>query len=303
MAIRIGIGPGLGEALAPDEYWRWVDYCESSAIDSIWHSDQLLGASLEPVTTLAALAARTGRMRFGTNALVIAFRDPVVLAKELATIDFLSGGRLLPVFGVGGASDLFWSATGADPKKRGARSNEAIELVRLLLGNAQVVFEGDHYRYHGPGVSPRRDKVPPLWIGGHSKAALKRTARLGDGWLAGLIGPSAAGKARKGIEAELGETGRRIPDDHYGATIFYRIGSQDDPAVETAKKRFGARVERALDPDSFLVGSAAQVADGFRRYVNEGISKFVALPIAGNSDDLMAQTAMLSDEILPLVED
>ena len=63
MSVRIGIGPGLGMALSPGEYWRWVDYCESAGIDSIWHSDQLLGASLEPVTMLAALAARTTRMQ------------------------------------------------------------------------------------------------------------------------------------------------------------------------------------------------------------------------------------------------
>ena len=84
MSIRIGIDTALGaSAFPPRDYWRWVDYCEDAGIDSIWHSDQLLGPTLEPVTMLAALAARTSRMRIGTNALVLPFRDPVVLAKAI----------------------------------------------------------------------------------------------------------------------------------------------------------------------------------------------------------------------------
>src|SRR5690242_15326337 len=131
MSIRVGMGAGFATTLSPQDYWSWVAYCEEFGIDSIWHSDQLLGRSLEPVTMLAALAARTTRMRFGTNAMVVPFRDPLVIAKEFAAIDFISSGRLLPVFGVGAATDPYWAATGAEAAKRGQRGNEAIALVRL----------------------------------------------------------------------------------------------------------------------------------------------------------------------------
>ena len=87
MSIRVGIGAGMAQPISPEAYWRWVALCEESGIDSIWHSDQLLGQTLEPMAMLAALAGRTKRLRFGMSALVVAFRDPLVVAKQCATID------------------------------------------------------------------------------------------------------------------------------------------------------------------------------------------------------------------------
>lgn len=306
MTVRVGMGAGLGTRLSPQDYWRFVDFCEEAGVDSIWHSDQLLGATLEPVTMLAALSARTNRMRFGTNALVIPFRDPLVVAKEFAAIDFLSGGRLLPVFGIGAASDPYWSATGASPKGRGVRANEAIELVRLLLERDEVEYRGAHYRYSGPGVFPRPAKPMPLWIGGNSQAALRRTAALGDGWLGSLIGPAAAGEARRGIEAALAEAGRSIDADHYGVTLFMRIGAADDPAViATREQLFGAmkQLDRNFAEDCFATGGPEDIVRHIRAFVSEGMSKFVVLPMAAGIDDLMSQTRILVREVLPEVED
>ncbi|MCB2074373.1 MAG: LLM class flavin-dependent oxidoreductase [Novosphingobium sp.] len=306
MSVRIGMGPGLGAQLSPGEYWRWIDHCEESGVDSLWHSDQLLGSTLEPVTMLAALAARTSRMRFGTNALVLPFRDPVVIAKEFATVDLVGGGRLLPVFGVGAASDPYWNATGVSSKGRGGRANEAIELVRLLLDCEQVEFEGSHYRYHGPGMHPRPARSIPLWIGGNSPAALRRTAALGDGWLGSLMGPARAGAARRGIEAALAETGRTIDSDHYGVTLFMRIGSADDPQVEGARQGLLSRMkqmDRSVGDDAFAVGPPEEIVALIRNFVSEGMSKFVALPMASDFGDLMEQTSLLVREVLPAVED
>jgi len=306
MSIRIGIGPGIDAPLSPADYWRWVDACEEGGIDSIWHSDQLMGGLIEPLAMLAALAARTKRMRFGTNALVVAFRDPIVVAKELATIDYLSEGRLLPVFGVGNASDAYWAATGTDPGGRGGRANEAIALIRALLHDARVEFAGTHFRYSGPGVQPRPGKPIPLWTGGHSEAAIGRTARLGDGWLGGLVGPDLAGATRRRIEAALVETGRTIDDDHYGVTLPMRVGAADDPAVLAARERLTGRMpepQRADLAEAFAVGTPDEVVAVLRRHVAAGMSKFVAIPIAEDAADLMAQTDLLVRHVLPAVED
>ena len=177
MTVRLGLGSGLGTGLSADDYWRWIDCCEASGIDSLWFSDQLLGRGLEPVAMLAALAARTRRMRFGTSAIVAPFRDPVVLAKQFATIDFLGRGRFFPALGVGNASDAYWPATGTSASGRGARSDEAITLLRLLLEQDEVSFSGSFYQYQGPGIYPRPPRPIPLWIGGNSRAAFQRTAR------------------------------------------------------------------------------------------------------------------------------
>lgn len=303
MSVKIGIGDGFGPTLAPPDYWTWIDFCEQGGIDSIWHSDQLLGPSVEPLTMLAAVAARTSRMRFGTNALVVPFRDPVVIAKEFATIDYLSGGRLLPVFGVGAATDAYWAATGARASERGQRANEAITLIRHLLEQEEVHFEGAHFRYSGPGVYPRPSKPLPLWIGGHSQAAIRRTAFLGDGWLGAFTAPEEAGKARLSIEAALKESGRTIDADHYGVTLPVRIGNGSDPAVAEARQRFSSTSgEGSPVSANWVVGSEAEVIKALRRYVDAGISKFVLLPIARNVSDLMDQTSRLAMQVLPGME-
>ncbi len=310
MSVRVGLGPGFGAGLAQglcvDDYWQWIELCEAGGIDSVWFSDQLLGATPEPVAMQAALAARTQRMRFGASALVMPFRDPLVLAKEFATIDYLSSGRLLPVFGVGNGPDPYWAATGIPPEGRGARADEGIALLRLLLEQDEVEFQGKHFRYHGPGVSPRPVRPIPLWIGGNAPAALRRTARLGDGWLGSMIGPAQAGEARRGIEAALKETGRTIDTDHYGMTVIARIGSHEDPALAATRKRLAASVplrEGTTVDDILAVGSSTHVSQLLRRYVDEGMSKFVVIPVVSDAADLVDQTRQLIENVLPLIED
>lgn len=310
MSVRVGLGPGLGASLGTglsvQDYWRWIELCETGGLDSVWFSDQLLGATPEPVAMQAALAARTQRMRFGASALVAPFRDPLVLAKEFATIDFLSSGRMLPVFGVGNVPDPYWAATGMSPEGRGARSDEVIALVRLLLEQEQVAFDGKHFRYNGPGMRPRPAKPIPLWIGGNAPAALRRTARLGDGWLGSMIGPEQAGAARRGIEMELEKTGRSIDADHYGMTVIARIGAPDDPALDATRKRLAAAVplREGTTPDDVLaVGSSSHVSQTLRRYVDEGMSKFVVIPVANDAADLLDQTRRMIEDVIPVVED
>jgi len=306
MSIRIGVGAGLGAPFSPGDYWRWVDYCEDSGIDSIWHSDQLLGPMVEPLVMLAALAARTRRMRFGTNALVVSFRDPLIVAKEFATIDYLGDGRLLPVFGVGRANDLYWAATGGNAGERGRRADEAIALIRLLLEQEEVEFAGEHFRYSGPGVEPRPARPIPFWTGGHSAAAIRRTAKLGDGWLGGLIGPERAGETRRRIEEALKPAGRTIDADHYGVTLPLRIGRAGDPSVLAARERLTARMpaeDRGDLAEAFAVGTPDEVIALIRRHVAAGMSKFVAAPIVQDAADLMEQMRLLVEHVLPAVED
>jgi probable F420-dependent oxidoreductase len=306
MTVRVGLGSGLGAGLLAQDYWRWIDLCEERGIDSLWFSDQLLGQGLEPVAMLAALAARTRRMRFGTSAIVAAFRDPVLLAKQFATIDFLAPGRLFPVLGVGNASDAYWAATGTSPEGRGARSDEAIQLVRLLMAQDAVSFSGKFHRYDGPGVHPRPAKGVPLWIGGNTPAAFRRTARLGDGWLGSMVGPDAAADARRQIEAALAETGRSIVADHYGMTLMLRLGSPDNPVVAKAMARMAARMPeetRASASHMFVTGTPAEAVASLRRYVDAGISKFVLMPMAQDIADLIDQTERLVAEVMPEVED
>jgi len=303
---RVGVRLGLGLATFPFDdsraFWRWVDLCEQGGVDSLWQTDRLVTreAHLEAMSTMAALAGATERIKFGMNAVTVSLRDPLVLARQCATIDFLSGGRLLPVFGVGNAFAPEWAATARDPKGRGERANEALELLSRLWSEESVTFEGRHFTYRDVTIAPRPVQQPlPLWIGGHSKAAIRRTARLGTGWLAGLASPDRVAPVVRAIRAELAAVGRTIDADHYGATIPFRFGSWDDPAVQ---RLAGARaaLKDAPDPRAFLaVGDASAVLGRVREYVAAGCSKFVMLPLASGAAEVAEQTRRLVAEVIP----
>lgn len=285
-------------------YWRWVDFCEDAGIDSIWQTDRIIGMEphLEALATMAALAGRTRRLKFGMNVLSLGQRDPVLVAKQCATIDFLSSGRLLPAFGVGADRSPEWVAMGLDPKTRGAKTDEALEIIRRLWTQDKVNFDGKHYRLIDATISPKPIQAElPMWIGGSSPAAIRRTARFGTGWQGGAETPAAAGKVVAAIKAALAEAERTIDEDHYGAGFPFRIGrAQDVPSLAGTIKMY--RDYLGIDPmDYFAIGDADAVIRRIGDYVDAGVSKFVMRPVADGDADIMAQTELLVREVLPEV--
>jgi alkanesulfonate monooxygenase SsuD/methylene tetrahydromethanopterin reductase-like flavin-dependent oxidoreductase (luciferase family) len=129
------------------------------------------------------LAGRTRRMRFGMNVVSLTFRDPVLLAKQCATIDVLSDGRLLPAFGIGSPMAPEWEALGVDTKTRGRKTDECLEIIRRLWREESVDFSGAFYKLKGAAIAPKPVQPDlPMWIGGSTDAAIRRTARIGTGW-------------------------------------------------------------------------------------------------------------------------
>ena len=143
MPIRIGLGLTTFPFSGTRAFWRFVDRCEASEVDSLWQSDRLVSSQpyLETMSVMAALAGATDRLKFGMNVAVVSLRDPLVLAKECATIDVLSDGRLLPAFGVGPDIAPEWKAMGHSPAGRGARADEALELMSRLWSEERVTFD------------------------------------------------------------------------------------------------------------------------------------------------------------------
>ena len=301
--IRCGIGiAGFGFDRARD-YFAFAEQCEAGGVDSLWQTDRLVGADaqLEPMAAMASLAGATERIKFGMNAVVVAHRDPLVLAKECATIDFLSNGRLLPVFGVGFEGDPAWQATGRDPKERGKRSDEALEIMARLWAGEAVDFSGAHFTYQGARISPLPLQKPlPLWIGGHSPAAIRRTARIGTGWLGGLMPPHEIAGVVAAIRAECARLGRAIDADHFGATIPFRFGEASDPMVQRFAARTAARGAEASS--QIVAGKPADLVARIQQYVAGGVSKFVLLPLAQGTHELREQAARAIAEVLPAVE-
>jgi probable F420-dependent oxidoreductase len=304
MKVRIGVGTAGFAFDEARDFFAFAEHCEELGVDSLWQSDRLIGAEpqLEAMAAMASLAGATSRIKFGMNAVVVSHRDPLVLAKECATIDFLSGGRLLPVFGVGFEGDPTWRATGRDPAERGRRADEALALMSRLWAGEMVTFAGRHYQWDGAQIAPLPVQQPlPLWIGGHSPAAIRRTARIGTGWLGGLMPPEQIGPVIDAIRAELANTGRAIDTDHYGATVPFRFGSADDPIVQRFAGAVRARGVTDGEPPLF-VGDPKQLIDRLRRTIEAGATKFVLIPLARGTREITAQLDRLAAEVIPVVE-
>lgn len=304
MSTGIGMGLARSPFASGEDYFRWALLCEESGIDSIWQTDRLVTRvpMLECIAAMAALAGATSRIRFGMNVASIALRDPLITARQCATIDFLSRGRLLPAFGLGSAQSSDYSATGRPTRGRGRLANEALELLSRLWREDSVSLQGNFFQYENAAVSPKPwNPDIPLWIGGSSREAIERTLRFGTGWLAGIATPEQAARVVAGIKQGLQDSDRSIDEDHYGATLSFYLGDPADEVVQQSSRSFR---ELGRDPEQLLaVGSVSQVCSRIQAYVDAGCQKFVLIPLAAAAKDgaraVMEQTERLAGEIIP----
>jgi alkanesulfonate monooxygenase SsuD/methylene tetrahydromethanopterin reductase-like flavin-dependent oxidoreductase (luciferase family) len=162
-----------------------------------------------------------------------------------------------------------------------------------------VDFAGQHFRLSGAAISPRPVQAElPIWIGGGSEAAIRRTARYGTGWLGGPETPEQAGGVVAAIRAAVAEAGRSIDEDHYGASFPFHFGRTSEPAVERAMEAYRKRTGR--DPRSYVaVGDGAAILERIAQYIDAGVSKFVLRPMATGDEAVLAQTRQFIDEVLP----
>ena len=303
MTFNAGLGIGNFPFADGNGFWEWVDLCEAGGVGTLWQSDRLVGTdpNLECMSVMAALAGRTRRIRFGMNVASLGLRDPFILAKACATIDVLSGGRILPMVAVGSAIGSDYRARGVATQGRGQRTDEGLEIMTRLWRETEVDFDGKHYQYRGASIAPHPIQNPmPLWVGGIAPAAIERTARWGTGWQAGLETAEQVKPVVDGIKERLHAHGRSIDEDHYGAGFAYRFGAPTDSACTKTLKALEKRLGR--DGSEYVaIGGADEIMRRLFEYRNAGIHKFILRPIADGTADMIDQTQKLIDEVLPAI--
>lgn len=304
MAVRIGLGLADFPFSSVDAFWRWVQICEEGDIDSLWQTDRMVSPApfLECMSTLAALAGATKKLKFGMNVIALGFREPLLMAKECATIDYLSKGRLLPGFGIGNLNAADWEALGVSTEGQGARTDEALAIISALWRGEKVTFESKYFHYKEAFILPLPVQQPlPLWLGGSSKPAIRRTARFGTGWQAGFETPEECVPVLKAIKQAAAEEGREIDPEHFSAGFFYRLGRPDDPVGERRREAY-RKMFPNRNPDSMIVvGDAEAIVQRVREYVAAGIAKFILRPLGEGDQDILEQTRLLTAEVLPEV--
>ena len=304
MTVSAGIGIATFNFDDARGFWKWVDICEAGGIDSIWQSDRLISreGDLECMSVMAALAGATRRIKFGMNVASLGIRDPVLTAKQCATIDVLSEGRLLPAFGLGSSRSRDYVATGTPTARRGKRMDECLEILSRLWSEETVSTDGEFFRLDAASIAPRPVQQPlPLWVGGSAPKAIERTARWGTGWQAGIESADKVAPVIRAIKAKASEFGRSIDEDHYGAGFGFRFGHADEPIMQ----RYIGGFTRSMGkpPSAFTaVGGRADIMAKVKSFRDAGAHKFILRPIASGTHDMIAQTKLLIDEVLPEVD-
>ena len=281
MKVRIGFGFGVRTRLNDDGFATVVDALERLRFDSLWLSERISGDAPDPLVAMAFAAGRTTKLKFGMSVMVLPGRNPVVLAKELATLDRLSNGRLLPAFGLGVADPHEQQAFGVARTERAAWFDESMQVLRKAWTGEPFTHHGDRYHYDDLRVlPPPRQQHLDVWLGGIAPSELRRVGRLADGWLPSFVTPDDAARGREAIEATLRDHDRTIDDDHYGALIPYAMGTVPEPVLAGLAKR---RPDLA-DPCELVPNGWDELLATIDRFVAIGTTKFVVLPIVEPKD-------------------
>ena len=297
--VRIGFGLGVRSSLNDTGFLTVVDALERLRFDSLWLSDRIGGEAPDPLVAMSFAAARTTRLKFGMSVMVLPGRNPVVLAKELATLDRMSDGRLLPAFGLGVADPHEQQAFGVERSERARIFDEALAVVRACWTQPRVDFQGEHFRYEGLRVEPKPKQQPPeVWLGGIAPSELKRVGRLADGWLPSFVTPADAGAGWEEVNRVAAGHGRTIDPEHFGVLIPYSTS----PAPERLLAGLRARRPDLEDVSVILPQSWEQLAASIADFTRVGASKFVIVPMSepGNVDDWVSHLETAAQVVGPL---
>jgi len=272
-----------------------VDSLERLRFDSLWLSERITGDCPDPLVALAFAAARTRKLKLGTSVQVLPGRNPLLVAKEWATLDRLSGGRALPAFGLGVVDPREQQAFGVDRGERAAWFDEALPLVRRFWTEESVDHEGRRFKFEAASVLPRPIQQPPdVWLGGRATSELKRVGRLGDGWLPSFCTPADVEAGRPLIIATAERHGRAIDTEHWGALVAYASGPLPDVVAAALRQR-----RPDAEPEQIVASGHAGLRARLEGFVAVGASKFVVVPLAepANWDD---ELGALADALLDL---
>ena len=293
MKIRFAVGPHAG-SLSGAETVAFAEALEMAGFDGLWLSDLPVAPVLDPLLGLALAAGRTSRLHLGAN-LVPFGRNPFLLAKELAQLDQISGGRLLLSFVTGLGQPGERQALGLDGARRGDVLEEVLGLVRSWWAGEVVDHRSDRWNFDHLASAARPVQDPlEVWLGGRGPQALDRVGRIADGWLGAQLTPDEARAARHRIQEAARRVGREVDPEHFGMSIPYaRVAPSDELLGPLAARR------PDIDPLAFVSVGRAGLRGFIEGYVDAGLSKFVVRPLAPVTS-WAEEAAWLADAILNL---
>jgi probable F420-dependent oxidoreductase len=273
MKVRIGVS--LGSAGGPDQFVAAVDLLEQAGVDSLWLPENVYSPLVEPFTGMAFALSRTRRLKVGSGISVLPGRNPVLVAKQLASLAGLAPARVLPVFGLQPAQPAERALFPVPSGQRAAVFDESLTLLRLLLTTQTVSFQGEFFTVSDASIGPLPPKPLDIWLGGSAPGGLQRVGRLADGWLGSLLTPAEAGAAIGVIKAAAADAGREVELDHFGLSLPVTLDGIPAPLRASIGRR-----RPHTDPELLVAAGWDGARRMIEQYVEAGLSKFVVRPAA-----------------------
>ena len=302
--VSVAFGASLS-VHPPKEQFELVRRVEALGFDSVWCGDHIsFNLPLyESLTLLASYAPITERIKLGSAVYLLALRSPAVAAKVTATLDALSGGRLIFGVGVGGENPREFAAVGVPHRERGARVTEAIEVVRALWRDTPASFKGRFTEFDGVSIDPKpvQPGGPPIWIGGRSDAALARAGRQGDGWISYVVTAERYAQSLDKIRAAAQAAGRSLDGFVPAHLTFITLGRDYETARDKWVKRLSLRYAQDFGPLAGrygVIGTPDQCVEQLERFRAAGCHYFVLSTTCEISED-RDQLEQIAAEVLP----
>lgn len=325
--------PNSGPLASPSSMVDAAKAAQSFGYDSIWVHDHLtwtfeihrthissgseeaLRAKEEPdfyeaLTSLSYLAGQVNRVRIGIACLVVPCRNPLYAAKQIATLDVLCGGKLDVGVGIGSPATIEsreYEVLGVNRRVRGKLCDEYIEAMKSIWTTPSSSYQGKFITFQDAEVFPKpvQKPHPPLWVGGWTEAAMKRTARLGDGWLPAWLTPEDIAPRYRKVKEMASASGRAPDGIKLGLEVYVSIDSDSAKAKQNAVGTFRASrgtYERLMTLDELasvsLIGCPEEIRERIQAYVESGVSHFELKFIYPTIERLLEMMQFFSAEVL-----
>ena len=279
---------------------RFATRAETLGYESLWVQEKIIGDanSLEPINLLSYLSAITKDIRLGTAVIIATTRNPFILAKELGTLDHLSGGRLILGYALGGRPDTY-SLLGAPSEKRVRHFNECLSVLEKLWTQEKASFHGEFWDFENISMLPLpvQKPRPPIWFGGRHEAALKRSASRGEGWMgAGSTSTSQFRDHCQVVRSQLNRLGKDRSKFTISKRVYVAVDDDENRALKRLTDWFGSHYgNRDLAEKVSVWGSAEKCISGMQDVLDSGAEMLMFNPVF----DHMEHLEILTSDIIP----
>jgi alkanesulfonate monooxygenase SsuD/methylene tetrahydromethanopterin reductase-like flavin-dependent oxidoreductase (luciferase family) len=295
-------GVGLPQAPepggSPPDLPGFAARAEALGFDTLWAFELPNAPAVDPLALLAHTAALTRRARLGVAVLVTGLRIPLQLARDLASVDVLSGGRLTVGVGLGGSAKPY-PRHGLSPHQRLRRHVEGLDLVRRLWTQDELTFENEWWRLEGPTnvVPPVQRPHPPIWIGAHAEPPIARAIRTAEGWIgAGSASPESFRASLEFATRELEASGRDPATFTIGKRVYLHVTGDEAASRPRVREWFAASYRDAGLADRVaLIGSADACTERLRELIEGGVQHLLLNPVIDDREQL----EILAEEVVP----